>query len=190
MQAASVDFNAEEFLQPDITEMDVPAKMIQQGKLARFVWGFEHDGVEPERLDKPVRVCGIQLSFLIEQSDAQCTFPGFDDELERTGIEPFLPLVNPRRKRPVVEPPVMLLSQLHLNVETAALCGGDGLTGIEMALGETLTAFDSSNSDVRAQIQVCRQFSLGHGNFKRPSAGHGGDSMRAGERDFHPGCAF
>jgi hypothetical protein len=110
--------------------------------------------------------------------------------LERTRIEPFLPLVNPPSEGPVAEPPVMFLPKLHLNIEAATLCGGDNLTWIEMALGESLTAFDSSDSDVRAQIQVRRKLSLGHGYFERPSACHGWDSMRARQRDFHPGCAF
>ena len=128
VQAAPVDFNAEQFLQTDIAEMDVPSKMIQQGKLAWLVRGFEHDGVEPERMDKPVCVCRIQVSILIEESDSLCALPRFDDELDRTRIEPFLPLVNPRSERPVAEPAVMLLPKLHLNIEAAALCGGDNLT--------------------------------------------------------------
>jgi hypothetical protein len=66
VQAAPVDFNAEQFFQTDIAEMDVPSKMIQQGKLAWLGRGFEHDGVEPERMDEPVCVCRIQVCILIE----------------------------------------------------------------------------------------------------------------------------
>ena len=96
VQATPVDFNAKQFFQPDIAEMDVPSKMIQQGKLAWLVRGFEHYGVEPECMDKPVCVCRIQVSILIKESDSLCALSGFDDELDRARIEPFLPLVNPR----------------------------------------------------------------------------------------------
>ena len=73
----------------------------------------------------------------------------------------------------------------------------EAVTAIGLSVGklgnvrtETLTAFDSSDSDVRAEIEVRRKFSLGHRNFERPSACHGGNSVRAGQRDFHPARAF
>ena len=96
VEAASVDFNAKQFLQTDITEMDVPSKVIQQGKLARLVRGFEHDRIEPERLDKPVCKRGIQVSIVVEQSDSLRAFSCFDDQLDGTRVEPVLPLFNPR----------------------------------------------------------------------------------------------
>jgi len=86
VQAASVDFDAEQLLQTDITEMDVPSKVIQQGKLARLVRGFEDDRIEPERLDKPICKCGIQVSILVEQSDSLRAFSCFDDELDGTRV--------------------------------------------------------------------------------------------------------
>src|SRR5215471_9839182 len=190
MQSTPVDFDAEQLLQPDITEMNVPSEVIQQGELAWFVRRFEDDGVEPERTDKPFRVCGIQVSILIEQSDSLCAFPGFDDELDRTGIEPFLALVDPRRERPIAEPTVVFLSELHLNVEAAALRGADNVTRMELALGETLPAFDSSHADIGAQVEVCRKFSLRDSNFKWSSACDGRDAIRAGHRNLHPGRAF
>ena len=84
----------------------------------------------------------------------------------------------------------MLFAKLHLHVEPAALCGDDDFARIEIALGEALTTFDSSDADVGAQIEVSRKFTLGHRNLKRPAACHGGYSMRTGQRDFHPGGAF
>src|SRR5262249_52590976 len=149
------------------------AKVIQQGKLARLGRGFEHDRVEPEGFDKPIGVGSIQPSILIEQPDSLCAFTGFDDELDRTRVEPLLPLVDPHRQRVVVESPVVFFSKLHLNIEAATSGGGDNLTRIELALGESLTAFDASDADVRAQIEVCGKFSLRDGDFKRPSAGYG-----------------
>ena len=180
MQAAPVDFNAKQFFQPHVAEMNVPSKMIQKGKLAWLVRGFKHDCVEPECMYKPVCVCRIQVSIVIKQSDSLCAFSGFDDELDRTRIEPFLTLVNPRRQRPAVKATVMLLPKFHLDIEAATLCGGNNLSWIEIALGESLAAFNSRYSDVRAEVQVCRKFSLSYGDFKRPSACYGGDSMRAG----------
>jgi hypothetical protein len=144
VQTASVDFNAQQFLQTDITEMDVPSKMIQEGKLAWLVRRFEHDCVEPERIDKPLCICGVQPSVLIEESDSSRAFSRFDDQLDRSGVEPFLPLVDPRSERPVAEPAVMFLPELHLNIEAAALRGRDNLTRVEIVLGETLTSIRSA----------------------------------------------
>src|SRR5262249_32863095 len=155
-----------------------------------LVGGFEHDCVKSERIDKPVCIGRIQVSILIENPDSQCAFTSFDDELNRARIEPFLPLVNPRRERAGAEPPVVFFSNLHLNIEASAPGGGDNLAWIEMALGESLAAFDSSDANIGAQIQICGKFSLGHGNFKGPSAGHGGDSMFSGQGYLHPGHAF
>ena len=190
MQATPVDLNAEQFLQTDITEMDIPSKIIQQGKLAWLVRGFEHDCVESEGTHEPLCIRGIQLSIVVEQSYSLCAFPCFNNELDGARIEPFLSLVNPPRERAVVEPAVMFLAELHLNIEAATLCSDDDLTWIEMTLGETLTAFDSSDPHVGAQIQVCRKLPLGHGNFKWSPTCHGGNAVRAGGRDFDPGRAF
>src|SRR4029453_13249080 len=149
--------------------MDIPPEMVQQGKLAWLGRGFEHDGVKSERVNKPVCVCGIQAPILIEQSNPLRAFPGFDDELECAGIEPFLSLVDPRRERLLAEPSVMFLPKLHLHIEAAAVGGGDNFPWIEKADRETLPAFDSCDADVRAQIQVGGKFALGYGNFKSPS---------------------
>src|SRR5215467_12440908 len=111
--------------------MDVSSKMIQQGKLAWLVWGFEHDCLEPECIDKPVGICGIQVSRLIEQSDALRAFPGLDDQFDCASVEPFPSLVNPLRERLIAEPAVMFFPELHLNVEPAALCGHHDRTRIE-----------------------------------------------------------
>src|SRR5262245_21884549 len=107
VQAAPVNLNAKQFFRTDVTEMDLPPKMVQQGKLAWLGRGFENDGRKPERANKPVGIRGVQASILIEQSDALRAFPGFDDELECAGIEPLLALVDPRRERPIAEPPVV-----------------------------------------------------------------------------------
>src|SRR5262245_4520986 len=130
--------------------MDVPSKVIQQGKLARLVRGFEHDRIEPERLDKSICKCRVLVSILVEQSDSLRAFSCFDDQLDGTRVEPVLPLFNPRRKRPLAEPAVVFLAKLHLHVEPAALRSGNDLTRIEIAVREPLTAFDSRDADVRA----------------------------------------
>ena len=109
MQAAPVDFNAEQFLQTNIAETDVPAKMVQQGKLTWLVRRLERDGLEPERTDKPVRVRGVQVSMLIKESDSLCAFPRLDDDLVCTRVEPFLPLLDLAGERPVGEPAISRL---------------------------------------------------------------------------------
>src|SRR5262249_39358471 len=139
VQAAPVDFNAEQFLQTNVTEMDVSAKVIQQGKLAWLVGRFEDNGLKSERRNKPVCVCRIQVAILMEQPDSPRAFPGFDDELQGAGVEPLLALVDPRRERLIAEPPVVFLAELHLHIEAAAVCGSDDFSWIEMALRETLT---------------------------------------------------
>src|SRR4029453_4956517 len=98
-------------------------------------------------------VVGFLVFILIEQADSLCAFPRLDDELDCTRVEPFLPLVDPGGERSVGEPAVVLLPEPHPNIEAAAACRGYVLRWIEFALRETLTAFDSTDSDVRAQIQ-------------------------------------
>src|SRR5262245_60660419 len=108
MQAASVDLNAKQFLQTDIAEMNFPAEMIQQRKLACLGRSFEHHGAEPERFDKPFCISRIQVPILIEQPDPHCAFASLDDELDCTCVEPFLSLVNPLRECVVGESSVVL----------------------------------------------------------------------------------
>src|SRR5262245_46951670 len=166
--------------------MDIPAEVIQQGKLAWLVWSLEHDGVEPECVDKPFGICRVQASILIEQSDALCAFTRFDDELDGARIEPFLPLFNPYGNRVVGETAVVFLAKFHLNVEAATPGRGNNLTGIEIALSESLSAFDSRDADIRAQIQVGGKFSLRHGDFERSSASHCGHAVLPGQRHLRP----
>ena len=134
VQAAPVDFNAKQFLQTDIAEMDVPPKMVQQGKLAWLGRGFEHDGVESERVNKPVCVCGVQVSILIEQSDSLVRFPWLRRRVGRAPASSHsCPWSIHAESVSLVEPSVVFLPKLHLNIEAAALCGGDNLSWIEMA---------------------------------------------------------
>src|SRR5262245_33946407 len=113
--------------------MYVPSKMIQKGKLTRLVGGFEQYGFETEYMHKPVCVIRIQVSIWIKESHASCALSGLDDELNCSGIEPFLTLVNPLRQRLVVKTAVVLLSKFHLNIEATAPCGSHYLIRFEMA---------------------------------------------------------
>src|SRR5689334_20842282 len=81
VQTAPEDFDTKEFFEPDIAEMNVPAKVFQQGKLAGFAGRFEHDGFEPEPRHEAFREPGIQISILIKQPDSPGTLSCFDDEL-------------------------------------------------------------------------------------------------------------
>src|SRR5262245_56352033 len=117
VQAAPVDFHAEQFLQPDVTEVDVASKVIEQRKLAWLVWRLEDHGLETERLHESVCEPRVQASVLVEESDCAGAFPSFDHELDRAGVEPGLSLVDPCRQRLVAEPAVVLLAKFHLHVE-------------------------------------------------------------------------
>src|SRR5262245_1244686 len=170
--------------------MDVSSEMIQKGELAWFVWGFKHYGVEPEYIYKFVCVCRIQISILIKQSNTPSVLSSFDNKLNRSCIKPFLTLVNPRRQRSVVKSAALLLSKFHLNIEATTPCGPHNLTRIEIAISKSLSTFNASHSDIRTEVQVCRKFPLNHGNFKRPSARHGGNCIRAGQPYLRSGCGF
>ncbi len=190
VQPPPVDFDTKQLFQPDIAEMDLPAKMIEQGKLAWLVRSFKHYRLETEHRRELVCVCGIQVSVLIKESDSPGALSCFDHQLDRTGIEPLLTLVDPCGKGAVIEPSIMLLAKFHLDVETAAPCCSDNFTRVEFAFRESLAAFDSIDAEVCTQIQISRKFSLGYGNFKRSSTGNGRDAIHAGQIDFSPGRAL
>ena len=137
VQAAPVNFDAEQFLQTDVTQLDVPSN--DSAGQIQLVRGFEHDGVEPERMDKPVCVGRIQVSILIEESDSVRSLAS-----TRGCSAPASSLPAPGQSTgegPVAEPPscFFLLHPRHR---------GRGSVRrrhhvIEMALRETLTpAFD------------------------------------------------
>src|SRR5262249_55416317 len=118
------------------------------------------------------------------------TFSGFDNELHCAGTEPFLTAVEPCIERLLVESAVMLFAELHLHLESTAVGRRDNLAGFEIALGESLTAFDPTYTDVCAKVEVRRKFSLDHGDLKRSAAGHRGDTIFMGKRDFSSGSRF
>src|SRR5262245_40787543 len=116
VQSSPVDFDAKQFFQSDIAKMDLSAEMIQQGKLAWFVWRFKHHSLEAEHRDKSVRICAIQSSLAIKKSNSLGALSRFDYQLDCTGVQPLLTVLNPCFKRLVTEATVMLLAELHLNV--------------------------------------------------------------------------
>src|SRR5262249_26481731 len=131
-----------------------------------------------------VSVCLIQVSVLIEESNFSGALSRFDDQLNRTGIEPLPTSVNPCCKSPPGETTIMFLTEFHLNFESSALCGGNYLFGLEINFRESLSAFDSSCTDVGTEVQVGCKFSLHDCNFKWSSACNGRDSIPAGKGDF------
>src|SRR5690349_13740774 len=62
VQAPPVNFDAKQFFKPDIAEMDLGTKMIQQGKLAWLVGRLKDYGLETELGHKLFGVAGIQMS--------------------------------------------------------------------------------------------------------------------------------
>src|SRR5205823_6558035 len=55
MQSTPVDFDAEQFLDPNVAKMDRAAKMVEKRKLTRFVRRLEEDAFETECLCEAVR---------------------------------------------------------------------------------------------------------------------------------------
>ena len=94
MEAAAVDFYAQNFLQPDITEVHLSTEVVQEGKLAGLVGSFEHYRVQAKRFSKTIGESGIEISCFAEQSHALSALSCFHDQLEGTSIEPSVPLLN------------------------------------------------------------------------------------------------
>src|SRR6516162_1253224 len=118
VQAPPVDFNAQEFFQPDITQMDLISEMIQESELAGLVRRFEHAGFKPERLDESVRKVRVEVSAVVEQSDTAGALSGLDHNLHGSSVKPSLALVDPGSQRLVAESAVVLLAQFHLHIQT------------------------------------------------------------------------
>src|SRR5204863_2727141 len=85
---------------------------------------------------------------------------------------------------------VMLLTKFHLNIKAASLRGGNNRFGFEIGVGESLTAFDSRDANIRTQIQVGRKFTLRGGNFKRSPSSDSGDAVTASKTNFLSSRAF
>src|SRR5258708_28644549 len=95
--------------------------MIEEGELARFIGSLEHDGVQPECRSEPVGIRPAEISPVVEESDAEGTFPRFDNELEGARVEPLLPLIDESIYRFFRECAVMFLPQLELDLQAPLL---------------------------------------------------------------------
>src|SRR5216110_1547530 len=120
MQPTPVDFDAKELFKPYIAEMNLPSKVVEQGKLASLIGGFKHYCFETEHGYKAFGIRGVQVSVLIEKPNSPCALSGFDNELHSAGIEPLLTAVNPLSKSALIETAVVLLAQFHLNIKAPA----------------------------------------------------------------------
>ena len=69
------------------------------------------------------------------------------------------------------ESAVMLFTELHLDLETTAVRRRDNLPRFQIGVGESLSALDATDTNVRAKVEVCRKFSLSDSDFKRSAAG-------------------
>ena len=120
MQPTPVDFDAKQFFKPHVAEMNLPAKVVEQGELAWLVGSFERYCFETEHRHKSVGIRGVQVAVVIEEPDSSGALSGFDNQLHSAGIEPLLTAVDPLSKSALIETTVVLLAQFHLNIKTTA----------------------------------------------------------------------
>src|SRR4029077_14252534 len=97
MQATPVNFDSQQFFQPDIGEPDLAAKMIQKGELTGLVGRFEGNPVKAESLCEAIRKGAVKIAVNVEQPDSLGGFARLYDQLDGAGIEPTVPLVDQLR---------------------------------------------------------------------------------------------
>src|ERR1700719_3414077 len=170
MEAPPVDFHAKKLLQPDIAEVHFAAEMVQQGKLAGFVGRFEHHRLEAERLSEAICICAVEVSAVIKKSYLFCALAVFHDELEGSGVEPPLPLLDQLRYAVVGKRSTMLLTQFELNFEAPVGRHLDNINGLQSHVCETFATLNPSDADVCTQVKVRRKLPLCHRDFERPSS--------------------
>src|SRR5690348_5584504 len=94
MQAAPVDLDAKQLLQPHVAQADLGPEVIQERKLARLVGSLEHDVSETESIGEAFGEVGVELAAGAEEADFVGALPGLDDELPRSRSEPSVSLFD------------------------------------------------------------------------------------------------
>src|ERR1700730_15295674 len=118
MEPSPVNFHAKKLFQAHIAEVHFAAEMVQQGKLTRFIGRFEHYRLKAERLSEAICISVVEGSAVIKKSHLFCALPSFHDELERSCVEPPLPLLDELSYAVLGKRSAMLLTQFELNFET------------------------------------------------------------------------
>jgi hypothetical protein len=75
MQAASVDLDAQQLLEPNIGKLNVPAKMIEESELTRFVGRLERGRTKPKSLNEALGECPVEISVSVEHAYSPYAYP-------------------------------------------------------------------------------------------------------------------
>src|SRR5438067_6429245 len=150
MQAAAIDFDAQQFLQPHVAEVYLAPEVIEQGKLAGLVGRFKHHDVMPERLNEAVRICRIELAFSVEKPDATSALSSFNHQLQGSSVQPAATLLDEGFDGVLIKRPAVLLSQFELHVESKVIGHAHDLARPKIRIGESFAAFDTGDANVGA----------------------------------------
>src|SRR5690349_19527163 len=88
VEPATVYFHSKQLLQSDITEVHMAAEFIKERKLARFVWSFKHEFLQPKRLNEAMAVLCVQGAALIKKTNSLCAFPCLNHKLNGPAVQP------------------------------------------------------------------------------------------------------
>jgi hypothetical protein len=184
MQAAAVNFDAQDFFQSYIAKMDLAAEVLEKGKLARFGRRFKQEQIESEVPGKTIGKGGIEVSVNIEEPDSASALAGLNNQLQGAGIEPPRTLRQELLNRFLVESPGMFLSQFELNLQAPLGRQLHNLAGLAIHVREAFTALDARDPEIRAKVEVGRELMLCHGDLEGASACHCRDVMLTGGGNF------
>nr|WP_245287427.1 hypothetical protein [Bradyrhizobium elkanii] len=184
MQAAAINLDAQQFLEPNVGDPHLAAEMVDQRELTRLVRGFEGDALQAELGGETIRKRTIENAVIIEEPNAPCRFSALDDDLLGPGIEPALALDDELGDNILAECAAVLLAELELYIEPALMCHGDDRARRERHVGEALAGLDPRHADVGAKVQIGVQLALGDGDFEWATARDRSDIMGASQRDF------
>src|SRR2546421_1286835 len=167
--------------------MNIRSEMFEKCKLARLVRGFEYCNVKSECLGETIREGAVQLSLGVERPHSTRALTGLDDELDSPGVKPAMPSRDSFLKRFLGEGSLVLLAHLVLDGKSSLIRELYNCPRLEWQLGEALTAFDSCDTEVCAQVEISLKLPLGNGPLERPSASHCGHVMGPRRRYLAPG---
>ena len=68
--------------------MHFSSEVVQQSELARFIRSLKDANVQTESPSEAIGVVGVELAFVVEETDAAGTFTGFDDKLYGSRLQP------------------------------------------------------------------------------------------------------
>jgi len=154
MQAASIDLDAQQLLEPDIGETHIATEVIDQRELAKLVRSFEGHSVQAERCGNTIRQGAVEITIVIEEADASGRFPRLDDELDGAGIEPAVSLGDKLLHHICSEGAVVFLAQLELHFQATLLRHVYDGSRHERHVGEAFPGLNSRYADVRTEVEV------------------------------------